>query len=140
VGNDLRLPPGETAEVELDLDDERLRRLRERAEPVAPEDDDALLRYLVYLGVGYAEAERAAAGTPAEADARLRRLLGAVEGELAVLRFHYAESAREYAEETRARAAHERMAGAHRALVEKLEAEIAAREARIANLEAALGR
>lgn len=140
MAGDLRLPPGETVELELALDDTRLRHLRQRAEPLAPEDDDALLRYLVYLGAGYAEAERAADGPRAEGEARLRRLLGAVEGELAVLRFHYAESAREYAEEARAHAAHERMARAHRALVEKLEAEIATRQARIANLEAALDR
>jgi hypothetical protein len=107
----------------------------------APEEDEKLLRYLVYLGAGYLEAERlvAEAGEPAQAYAELHRLLGAVQGEESVLRFHYFEAARGFAEESRAQAAHERMAGAYEALIEKMEGEIALREERVRRLAEALG-
>ena len=137
----VHLPGDETVEVDLDLDQAGLEELRSRAESFTPDGEETFLRYLIYLGRGYLEAEGAAAAAPTtpEACARIHRLLGAVEGEIAVVRFHYGESAREFAEEERAHAAHERMAAAHEALIEKLEAEIATREERIANLEAALG-
>lgn len=136
----VHLPEDETTEIDLDLGETELEELRSRAESITPTDEAVLLRYLVYLGTGYLEAEGVVAAAPStqEAYSRIHRLLGAVEGEMAVLHFHYTESAREFAEEERAHAAHERMAGAHEALIEKLEAEIAIREERIANLEAAL--
>jgi hypothetical protein len=140
VDDALKLPDDDTVEIELDVDESGLAELRSRAESIVPTEEATLLRYLVYLGAGYLEAEEAAAVPTPEAYARIHRLLGAVDGERAVLHFHYIESAREYAEEERAHAAHERMAGAHGALIERLEAEIATREERIANLEEALAR
>jgi hypothetical protein len=142
VDDAVHLPGDETVALDLDLDETGLAELRGRAETITPADEPTFLRYLICLGTGYLEAEGVAASAPStrEAYARIHRLLGAVEGEMAVLRFHYAESAREFAEEERAHAAHERMGGAHEALIEKLEAEIATRQERIANLEAALGR
>jgi hypothetical protein len=125
----LELPPGEVVEVEVDVRLEGIRR-----DELAPESDDALCRYLVYLGAGYVEAERASTYD------RLHRLFGAVGSRAAVLRFHYGEQARGFAEEKRAHAAHERMAGAYEGLAEKLEAEIALREQRVRKLEAALER
>src|SRR6266542_531715 len=140
----VRLPDEASVEVELGLDEPAYAELRRRAEQegLAPADAEALKRYLVCLGTGYLEAERAVADANRQGEAfeLIHRLLAAVEGELAVLRFHYGESAREFAEEERAHAAHERMAGAHEALIERLEAEIATREERIANLEQALAR
>jgi hypothetical protein len=142
VDGEVRLPDDSTIEVDLDLDQVRLAELRDRAESIAPAHESMFLRYLVYLGSGYAEAEGVIeeSSTACEAYDRIHRFLGGVEGELAVLRFHYSESAREFAEEERAHAAHERMAGAHGALIDRLEAEIATREERIANLEKVLGR
>jgi hypothetical protein len=121
------LPPGEVVEVEVEL-------AEIRRDELTPEGEDALLRYLVYLGAGYVEADRV--GTYD----RLDRLFGAVGSRAAVLRFHYGEQARGFAEEKRAHAAHERMAGAYEGLVDKLEAEIALREQRVRKLEAALER
>jgi hypothetical protein len=120
------LPPADVVAVELD----------------GPRRDEPVLRYLVYLGAGYVEADRviAAAADATEAFDRLHRLFGAVGSRSAVLRFHYSEQARGFAEETRARAAPERMAGAYEGLVEKMEAEIALREERVRNLEATLER
>jgi hypothetical protein len=122
----IQLPPADVVAVEVE-DDRR---------------DEQLLRYLVYLGAGYAEADRviAAATDANEAFDRLHQLFGAVGSRSAVLRFHYGEQARGFAEESRAHAAHERMAGAYEGLVEKMEAEIALREERVRNLEAALER
>lgn len=127
-------------EVEVDIDQARLDRLRARLGEEAPTADEDLLRYLVYLGAGYLEAEAACAGASGVEDAyeRIDRLHAGVEGYSAVLIFHYGESAREFAEEERARAAHERSAGAYEALVAKLEAEIAAREERVDRLQRAL--
>jgi hypothetical protein len=122
----IELPPANVVGVEL----------------ADPRRDEPLLRYLVYLGAGYVEADRviAAAADATDAFDRLHRLFGAVGSRSAVLRFHYGEQARGFADETRAHAAHERMAGAYEGLVEKIEAEIALREERVRNLEAALGR
>ena len=123
----LGLPPADVVEVELQL-------AEVRRDELAPEDDETLLRYLVYLGAAYVEADRASTYD------RLHRLFGAVGSRAAVLRFHYGEQARGFAEEKRAHAAHERMAGAYEGLVEKIEAEIALREERVRKLEAALER
>ena len=131
-----RLPTGETASVEVEAPGDLQRRAA--ADALAPTDEPTLGRYLVYLGAAYLEAELLLAEP--EAFARLHRFYGGVGGEAAVLRFHYAESARGYAEEKRARAAHERMAGAYGSLIEKMEAEITTREERIRNLQAALER
>jgi hypothetical protein len=122
----IQLPPADFVAVEVE-DDRR---------------DEQLLRYLVYLGAGYVEADRVIAAAPdaAEAFDRLHRLFGAVGSQSAVLRFHYGEQARGFAEESRAQSAHERMAGAYEGLVEKMEAEIALREERVRNLETALER
>jgi len=123
----LGLPPADVVEVELQL-------AKVRRDELAPEDDETLLRYLVYLGAAYVEADRASTYD------RLHRLFGAVGSRAAILRFHYGEQARGFAEEKRAHAAHERMAGAYEGLVEKIEAEIALREERVRKLEAALER
>ena len=133
-----RLSKDDTVEVDVVVDD--LHELRGRAESIAPADEATFLRYLVYLGTGYTEAEAVAEEAPSREEAyeRIHRLLGGVQGHTSVLHFHYAEAAREFGEEERAHAAHERMAGAHEALIEKLEAEIASRRERIANLERAL--
>ncbi|HZT53679.1 MAG TPA: hypothetical protein VE995_04790 [Gaiellaceae bacterium] len=73
----------------------------------------------------------------ATAYARLHRRYGAVGGEAAVLRFHYAQEARMHAAQRRASAAHERSAGAYLALLERMRDEIAVREERIRRLEEA---
>ncbi|HEY7692716.1 MAG TPA: hypothetical protein VH816_10290 [Gaiellaceae bacterium] len=127
-------------EVEIDIDRAGLDQLRDRAGDAAPTTDEDLLRYLVYLGAGYLEAEavRGGASSLHGAYERVDRMHGAVVGRSSVLSFHFGESAREFAEEERAHAAHERSAGAYEALVGKLEAEIAVREERIAHLEEAL--
>jgi hypothetical protein len=124
--------------VALELDDDVLAELRERGarDDLAPDDDAALTRYTVYLGMGYLEAEAALAGWEDDTAryARLHRLLGSVEGGQATLRFRYAEEARRHADEQRAAAAHDRMASAYVDLIEKLRAEIALREERVENL------
>lgn len=138
----IELPEDATAEVELDLNASEVSELLRLAEEdeLAPTREEPLLRYLVYLGTGYVEAERivAEAASADEAFRELHRLYGAFHGRASVLRFHYSESARGFAEEQRARAAHERMAGAYEGLVDRIEAEISTREERIANLEEAL--
>jgi hypothetical protein len=112
---------------------------RGAADGSAPADDAALARYAVYLGAAYLEAEQAAGGgDPAGCYATLHRMLGAVGGGEAALRFAYAEEARRHAGEQRAAAAHDRMASAYVGLIEKLRAEIAVREARVARLAAEL--
>jgi hypothetical protein len=134
----------QSVELKLELEHDVLTELRRRAEAdeLAPVEDDSLLRYLVYLGAGYVEAERVVekASSWDEAYAALHRLYGAAEGEASVLQFHYTESARGFAEEERARPAHERMGDAYMGLVELMEAEAALRERRIGNLEKALRR
>lgn len=128
----------------LELDDGAREELAERAsrDEVAPEDRAALTRYVVYLGMAYLEAEDALAGCADDAERyrRLHRLLGAVGGGEATLRFAYAEDARRHADEQRAAAAHDRMASAYVDLIEKLRAEIALREQRVENLRAELAR
>jgi hypothetical protein len=115
-------------------------RARAARDPLAPEDEQSLLRYVVYLGLAYLEGERAVADAAdeAEAYARLSRLCAAAEGGAAVLRFTYAEESRRFAEEQRAAAAHGRMADAYAGLVDSLRAEIAVREQRVAALRRAL--
>lgn len=134
----------ETTSVVVELSPSELAELRRRAaeEGLPADEDERLVRFAVYLGAGYLEAESAAgsASSSEEAFARLHRLLGAAQGEASVLRFRYSESARYFAEEQRAHAAHERQAGAYEALVEKMEEEIAAREQRVRNLEERLAR
>jgi hypothetical protein len=130
--------------VRLELDEQVCTALRERAarDPIAPEDEAALLRYGVYLGMAYLEAEDAIADADDDGERyrRLHRLLGAVDGGEAVLRFTYAEQARRHADEQRAAAAHDRMAFAYADLIEKLRAEIALREQRVEHLRAELER
>lgn len=135
----LDLPVGDRATIELD--DSLRPELRARAErdELAPELEPVLLRYLVYLGAAYLEAEQlvSAAADPEEAYRQLSRRVGGVTGRTAVLRFHYSDHARRFAEERRAKAAHDRMAGAHAGLVERFEDEIAVREERVRNLREA---
>ena len=59
----LGLPPADVVEVELQL-------AEVRRDELAPEDDETLLRYLVYLGAAYVEADRASTYD------RLHRLFG----------------------------------------------------------------
>jgi hypothetical protein len=129
--------------VTLEIGDDVAAELRERGarDRLAPDDEAALTRYGVYLGMGYLEAEEALADCEDDSEryARLHRLLGSVEGGEATLRFTYAEDARRHADEQRAAAAHDRMASAYVDLIEKLRAEIAVREERIANLRQELG-
>jgi hypothetical protein len=136
------LPPAETRAFELDVDSVEfdLARARLVDDGLAPAGDDHLLRYLVYLGAAYLEAESliGAAGFRADAYERLHRRYGAVGGEAAVLRFHYSEEARVYAAEQRGAAAHDSSAGAYEALVERMQDEIAVREERIRNLKKVL--
>jgi len=137
----VELPQAETRVVSVELGPDELDPARARlAEDGQPTSGEAFLRYLCYLGLGYLETDREAAGAASASDAyeRVHRLFRSVDGERAVLHFHYGEAARAFGEEQRAQAAHERMAGAYEALVEKLEREIACREARIRNLEEVL--
>jgi len=137
------LPEGTTTEVEVGEQTD-LNEIHARAQhdELAPDHEETLLRYLIYLGAAYLEGERivAESESPTQAYARLHKLFGAVGGRGAILRFHYSEAARGFAEEERAQAGHERMAGAYDALVEKMNAEIATREERIRNLQEALGK
>lgn len=57
-----RLSNDDTVEVDVGVDD--LDELRGRAERIAPADEATFLRYLVYLGTGYTEAEAEAASSP----------------------------------------------------------------------------
>ncbi len=131
----------EVAEVELAPTDDDLAELERRRakDALAPEDDGALARYLVYLGEAYLEAEAAARAEPDDARAyrRLLRLCGAAGGGRAAVHYRYAETSRRYAEEQRAHAAHDRMAGAYEWLVERMRDEIGIRGRRIENLEQA---
>jgi len=133
----IELPGGSTTEVEVRRFSVEQIQAQARRDELAPTGEEALLRYLVYLGSAYLEAERVVdeSESAAEAYSRLHKLFGAVGGRGAILRFHYSEAARGFAEEERAQAAHERMAGAYETLVEKMEAEIAIRETRVDNLE-----
>jgi len=129
---EVELPTGDTVAIELELDPDV--RARATDDPLAPDDEIDLLRYLVYLGAAYLEAERVADY------AEIHRRFGAVGGKAAVLRFHFAEAARAYAAEQRAAAANDRYAGTYGLILERIEQEIAVRERRIANLEEALRR
>jgi hypothetical protein len=135
------LPPPDTRSFDVEVEPALLESVRERlgAQELAPGSEAALLRYLVYLGAAYLEAESVAArsGDVGRAFERLHREYAAVGGEAAVLRYHYSEEARMHAAEQRAEAAHERSAGAYLALLERMRAEVATREERVRRLEEA---
>jgi hypothetical protein len=137
----VELPSPATRAVELRADDLPAVLGRAAAEGVAPDDRDQLLRYLTYLGAAYLEAERIVERAPSIRAAydELHRRFGAAGAGASVLRFHWAEAARNFAAEGRAAAAHDRFAGTYQAVVEKMEREIATREERIRHLERALG-
>jgi hypothetical protein len=136
------LPTADTSTAELSLapDEFDVVRVRAVAEGLAPDREGELLRYLVYLGAAYLEAEQVVDEASSAHDGydELHRRFGAVSAGAAVLRFHWAEAARTYADEQRAATAHGRGVGGYEALVEKLEDEIATREDRILHLEEAL--
>jgi hypothetical protein len=138
---DLPPPDVELADVRVDAGD--VRRRAEQDE-LAPSDEsvEEIVRYLIYLGAAYLEAERVieGAGSIEDAYAELHRRFGRAGGADAVVRFHYGEAARNYAAETRAGAAHDRLSGAYELVAEKLAAEIRIRRERIANLKRALRR
>lgn len=129
------LPEHTTRSVEIPLDGDERAELRRRAaeDELAPEEERVLLRYLVYLGQAYIEAEKLVdeADSWRAAYEALQRPFGGIIGQTSVLHFHFGEAERGFAEEQRAHAAHERMAGAYEGLVEKMEAEIALREERL---------
>jgi hypothetical protein len=104
VDDAVHLPEDETTEIDLDLGETELEELCSRAETSRRRTRQCYSAS--YLGTGYLEAEGVVAAAPStqEAYSRIHRLLGAVEGEMAVLHFHYTESAREFAEEERAHA------------------------------------
>ncbi len=138
------LPEHATRSIEIPLDSNEMAELRRRGaeDELAPEDELVLLRYLVYLGQAYLEADRFVdeADSWRAAYEALHKRFGGITGRTSVLHFHFSEAGRGFAEEERAHAAHERMAGAYEGLVEKMEAEIALPEERLANLERALSR
>jgi len=137
----VELPPPDTVTTELTVAPEELESVRARAgaEGVAPDREAELLRYLVYLGAAYLGAGQMVERASSARDAydELDRAFGAVSGAGAVLRFNWAEAARNHADEQRAAAAHSRVVAGYEALVEKLEREIAVREERIRRLEEA---
>lgn len=132
------LPPPETATVDVDVGDPAELSRRAIEDGTAPHAAPDLLRYLVYLGTAYLEAERVGTKAPGHAYEELHRLLGQAGATSSVLRFRYAESAREYAAESRASASKARFVGTYELLTERLVAEIGTREERVRNLERAL--
>lgn len=138
----IELPPPDTSTAELTVaaDEFDVVRVRAVAEGRAPDGAAGLLRYLVYLGTAYLEACQIAerASDTRDAYEQIDRSFGAVSGTAAVLRFNWAEAARNYAAEQRAAIAHSRSVGGYEALVERLEREIATRKERIQHLEEAL--
>jgi hypothetical protein len=130
------LPPPDTELVEVDLDEARLAELRRRAadEGVAPEDDDRLLRYLVYLGAAYLRAERLGA----DALAAVRSQADAAKQAGSSLRFRYSEATRADGTARRAIVAEEHFLGAYGNALASMEAEVEARAERVRALEEAL--
>ncbi|MER3410463.1 MAG: hypothetical protein C4306_10325 [Thermoleophilia bacterium] len=138
----VELPEGKTVAVELDLDDADLAEIRRRAagDELAPDDEAALLRYLVYLGAAYVEVERTVeeAGSLQAAHAAVYARYGQAGAGSAVLRFHYGEASRLFAARRRSQAAHEITQAIYADTARRIEEEIAVRAERVCNLKAAL--
>jgi len=138
----VELPEGTTVTVELGLEAGELAELRRRAagDELAPDEGPALLRYLVYLGAAYVEAERVVqeAGSLEAAHAAVHARYGQAGAGSAVLRFHYGEASRLHTARRRARAAHELTQAIYADSARRLEREIETREERLRNLRAAL--
>jgi hypothetical protein len=134
------LPPPETAFADVGLDEAGLAELRRRAdeEGVAPEGDERLLRYLVYLGAAYLRAERVVASDTGDAFALIRANADASKGAAASLRFAYAEAVRDDGTSRRAIVAEEHFLGSFAHALGTMEEEVEARRARIQELEAAV--
>jgi hypothetical protein len=134
------LPPPDTALVDVDVDEDALTELRRRAdeEGVAPEDDERLLRYLVYLGAAYIRAERVVEGGTADAFGLIRANADASKSGAASLRFAYGEAVRADGTSRRAIVAEEHFLGSFADALATMEAEVEARRARIQELEAAV--
>lgn len=134
------LPPPDTAAVDLELGDGELAALRRRShdEGVAPEDDQHLVRYLIYLGAAYLRAEHARTDDPEDAWDRIRRSCDAAKSAGAVLRFHYGEAARTYSSDTRAIVAEEHFVASFAPAVDAMAEEVERRRERIAALEETL--
>jgi hypothetical protein len=135
------VPEGRPVAVELPLSPREVDEIRRRAaeDALAPKEED-LLRYLVYLGAGYVEAERCAqrASSPEEAHAAVHAFYGRAGAASAVLRFRFSEASRLDAARRRARAAHELTWAIYAETARQLEQEIARRRERLRDLEAAL--
>jgi hypothetical protein len=135
------LPPPDTAFADVDLDETGLAELRSRAEDegVAPEGDQKLLRYLVYLGAAYIRADRVSAGEAADAFAAIRAQVDAFRGAGASLRFSYSEAVRGDGTSRRAIVAEEHFLGAFEHALSAMQAEVEARRGRVGELEEAVG-
>jgi hypothetical protein len=135
------LPPPDTAFADVDLDEDGLAELRRRAEDegVAPDGDEKLLRYLVYLGAAYIRADRVSAGEPGDAFTMMRAQVDAFKGAGASLRFAYSEAVRGDGMSRRAIVAEEHFLGSFDNALAAMEAEVEARRARIDELEGAVG-
>jgi hypothetical protein len=133
------LPPPDTAFADVDLDDVGLVELRRRAEAedVAPDGDEALLRYVVYLGAAYLRAERVTAGEPGDPLAAVRARADAAKSAGASLRFQYAEAVRADGTARRAIVAEEHFLGSISDALAAMETEVEARRSRIEALEEA---
>lgn len=134
------LPPPTAEPVDVKVEGDALRALRAAAEAegAAPEDDEQLVRYLVYLGAAYLRADRIAAEPPDQTFDRLFRLAGEARGAASVLRFHSGEAAREHAGEARAVVAAELVVVSLLPAVERLEEETRRRRERVRILREAL--
>lgn len=128
--------------MEVGVGPAELAEARRRAErdDLAPCGEEALLRYLVYLGAAYVQAEREAerAGSLQEAYAAVYALYGQAGAATAVLRFHYGEASRLHSARERARAAGEITRAIYVDTAGRLQREIALREERLRNLRAAV--
>jgi len=137
-----RLSPAPTVDVELPVDATTLAQLHDRveAESLAPDEDDGLARYLLYLGAAYLEAEQAAAETESAEGAyrAVYRLYGKAGAASSVLRFHYGEAARASNGERRATTGRDIFVAAYGRTLDRLEQELDTRERRVRNLERAL--
>ena len=133
------LPPPDTAFADVDLDEAGLAALRRRAEEegVAPEGDERLLRYLVYLGAAYLRAERIP-NESGDALAAIRAHIDAANSAGASLRFAYSEAVRGDGTSRRAIVAEEHFLGSFADALAAMEAEVEARRARIEELEGAV--
>ncbi len=136
------LPEGTPVAVEVELGEAELAELRRRAagDELAPAEDEELLRYLVYLGAGYVEAERTIEREESveAAHAALYAGYGQAGAARAVLRFRYWEASRLHTARGRARAAKELAHAIYADATRRIEEEIEVREERARRLKAAL--